>query len=62
MGEAFSKQNTYIAPNDYIEGNSALYFAMSFFYEMSKEDAQLLDAYKTAKSNDNETKMFKIFQ
>lgn len=62
LGEAFSKQNTYIAPNDYIEANSALYFAMSFFYEMSKEGAQLLDAYKTAKSNDNETKMFKIFQ
>ncbi len=62
LAKSFSKQNIYIAPDNYIEASSALYFAISFFYEMSKDGARLLDAYKTAKANDKETKMFQIFQ
>lgn len=62
LAKVFSKQNTYIAPDDYIEASSSLYFAISLFYEMSKDGARLFNAYKTAKSNDKETKMFQIFQ
>ncbi len=62
LAKAFSKQNTYIAPDDYIEASSALYFAISLFYEMSKDGVQLQDAYKIAKANDKETKLFQIFQ
>jgi len=36
LAKAFSKQNTYIASDDYTEGNAALYFAISLFYEISK--------------------------
>ncbi len=61
LAKAFSKCNTYIAPDNYIEANSALYFAISLFYEMSKDGARLKDAYKTAKENDKETKMFRLF-
>ena len=62
MAKAFSKQNTYVAPDDYIEGNAALFFAISLFYEMSKDDAQLEEAFKVAKANDSETELFQIFQ
>lgn len=62
LAEAFSKQNIYIAPDDYIEANAALYFAISLFYEMSKNGAQLDKSFKIAKATDKETKLFKIFQ
>lgn len=62
MAKAFSKQNTYVAPDDYIEGNAALYFAISLFYEMSKDDAQPEKAFKVAKAKDRETELFQIFQ
>lgn len=61
LAKAFSKNNTYIAPEKYIEGNAALYFTISIFYEMAKGTA-VDKAYKTAKSTDSETKLFKIFQ
>lgn len=62
IAKAFSKQNTYIAPDDYIEGNAALYFAISLFYELSKEGARLEEAFKVAKANESETELFQIFQ
>ena len=62
MAKAFSKQNTYIAPIDYIEGSAALYFAISLFYEMSKDGAQLEDAFKVAKAKDSETELFQLFR
>lgn len=61
IAKAFSKQNTYIAPNDYVEGSAALYFAISLFYEMSKEGMQLEEAFKVAKGNDSETELFRLF-
>ena len=61
LAKVFSKQNTYIAPNDYIDGNAALYFAISLFYEMSKDGVQLEDAYTVAKAKDSETNLFQIF-
>lgn len=62
IAKVFSKQNTYIAPDDYIEGNAALYFAISLFYEMSKDGAQLEESFKIAKAKDRETELFQIFQ
>lgn len=61
LAKVFSKQNTYIASNDYTEGNAALYFAISLFYEMSKDAAQLDKSFKIAKATDSETKLFQIF-
>ena len=61
IAKAFSKQNTYIAPIDYIEGSAALYFAISLFYEMSKDGARLEEAYKVAKASDSETELFQLF-
>ena len=61
LAKAFSKKNTYIASDDYTEGNAALYFAISFFYEMSK-GTDLDKAYKIAKATDSETKLFQIFR
>lgn len=61
IAEAFAKQNIYIAPNDYIEGSAALYFAISLFYELSKDGAQLEEAFKVARGKDSETELFQLF-
>ena len=62
LAKVFSKENTYIAPNNYVEGNAALYFVISFFYELSKDTMPLQDAYNTAKAHDEETRLFQLFQ
>jgi len=61
IAKAFAKQNIYIAPNDYIEGSAALYFAISLFYEMSKDGAQLEESFKVARGKDSETELFQLF-
>lgn len=61
LADVFSKKNTYIAPIDYVDSNAALFFTVSLFYEMSKDDVQLKSAYKTAKAADKETKLFHMF-
>ena len=61
MAAAFSKQNTYIASDDYTEGNAALYFAVSLFYELSKGTI-LEEAYEKAKATDSETALFRLFR
>lgn len=61
MAKAFSKQNIYIAPKDYVEGNAAVYFLISLFYELCKEDVSLKDAFEIAKATDSETGLFEMF-
>ena len=61
MATAFAKQNTYIASNDYTEGNAALYFAVTLFYELSKDGVTVAEAFKKAKSTDSETQLFQIY-
>lgn len=61
LATVFSKQNTYIASADYTEGNAALYFAISLFYELSKDGVSIEDAYEKAMGTDNETQYFKMF-
>lgn len=61
MATAFAKQNTYVASNDYTEGNAALYFAVTLFYELSKDGVSVAEAFKKAKSTDSETQLFQIY-
>ena len=61
LAKAFAKNNnTYIAPTDYIEGDSTLMFAVLFFYYLCS-DIHKLDieaGYKKASSLDSETNYY----
>ncbi|MFA6730626.1 MAG: hypothetical protein WCR95_06490 [Eubacteriales bacterium] len=59
MIAAFAKtDNTYIAPGDYIEGNSALFFTIKFFYEMAHNKKSIYDAFILSQETDQETELF----
>lgn len=58
---AFSKNNQYIAPMDYVAGNSALYFAARFFYEIAQNGCTVYDAWQRASSTDEETGYFAFY-
>lgn len=63
MAEAFSKGGcTYIAPDGYVEGNSALMFVTRFFYELLQNNSEIEFAFNTAQGIDAETGMFVIAQ
>lgn len=58
MVAAFSShQNIYIAPMDYIEGNSSLFFVISFFYMLS-QNKNVKEAFKLSQKHDKETSLF----
>lgn len=57
----FSKYNHYIAPTDYVAGNSALCFAVRFFYEIAQNKRTIHDAYLLAAGTDEETGYFEYF-
>lgn len=61
LASAFSNKNTYIAPYDYMEGKSCIFFVIRFFYEMAANQKSIYEAYEIAKSSDNETKPFTLF-
>ena len=56
----FSKDNTYIAPYDYIDGNAAVFFVIHLFYEMCQNGRTLEEAYTLASGTDNETALFTL--
>lgn len=59
MSDIFRKGGcTYIAPADYVEGNSALMFAIRFFYEVLQNKASVELAFESARETDDETKLF----
>ncbi len=58
---AFSVSNVYIAPEDYVEGRSALFFAIKFFYEVLQNGKDEKNAYELAKSSDTETSLFRFY-
>lgn len=60
LASVFSAHNTYIAPSDYIEGNSTLIFAIRFFYELAQNKKSIPDACETARSIDSETSLFQL--
>ena len=61
--KAFARNgNTYIAPTDDPEGNSALIFVQLFFYYLCYNDFNIDEAHKKASGLDEETAMFKLFR
>lgn len=60
IARGFAKENCYIAPDDYVEGNSALMFVLSFFYALLQNEKSIEDAFQVAGAIDDETKLFKM--
>lgn len=59
MRNAFSRENFYLAPRDYVEGNAAVFFMIHLFYELSK-GRSLSEAAALAQATDGETALFEI--
>lgn len=53
--------HSYIAPDDYIDGNSSLMFVIRFMYEMINNKKNQQDAFEIAKSIDEECLMYQRF-
>lgn len=53
--------HSYIGPDDYIDGNSALIFIIKFMYEVINNKKSQQEAYEIAKSIDEETSMFQLY-
>lgn len=62
LADAFSANNIYIAPRGYIEGNAALFFTISFFYQLTSRKCDITQAYLSAKETDDETRLFLLYQ
>ena len=60
LSDAFTAGNTYIAPMDDVEGNSALMFAIRFFYELAQNGRSIPDACQLARNIDSETALFHL--
>ena len=60
LADAFARDNTYIAPTDDVEGNSALLFAIRFFYELAQNGRTVSEACSLARSTDEETSLFHL--
>ena len=55
---AFSKENVYIAPAGYVEGDAVLLFLVDFFYQIIRRRLTIEDAWTHARSLDEETAQF----
>ena len=64
MADAFLNKGAdiYIAPNDYPDGNAALYFLNSFYYYLFCKDLPVKEAFSRAKARDKCMAMFKLFE
>lgn len=62
MRDVFAENNTYIAPCDYVEGRSALFFAVRFFYELLQNSHSVREAFEIAKHTDTETDLFEFYE
>lgn len=62
IATAFSANNTYIAPWDYVDSNAALFFTIKLFYELTSKQCAIKDAYLSARETDNETQLFCLYQ
>ncbi|OAV42838.1 hypothetical protein [Lewinella sp. 4G2] len=64
MADAFLSRGVeqYLGPGDYPEGSSALYFAISFCYQYLVRGRSVRDSYEIARSTDEETGMFRLFE
>lgn len=61
LASAFSRENAYIAPADYIEGNAVLLFLVDFFYQVVQRNLTIEDAWNHARSLDEETALFSFY-
>uniref|UniRef100_UPI00402ACA6C delta-aminolevulinic acid dehydratase n=1 Tax=Bacillus sp. DX2.2 TaxID=3073452 RepID=UPI00402ACA6C len=52
---------SYIAPDDYIDGNANLMFVIRFMYEIIQNKRSQQEAFTIAKSIDEETSMYKRY-
>lgn len=57
LAEAFlnSGCSTYIGPDDDVDGNSALMFALRFYFEIIQNNKSVKEAFAIAKATDEET-------
>jgi hypothetical protein len=62
VAAVFSKENNYIAPYDYVEGNAVLLFMVDFFYQIIQRNLSIEDAWKHARSLDDETAQFAFYK
>ncbi|MGE6516985.1 delta-aminolevulinic acid dehydratase [Bacillus mycoides] len=63
LADAFLKSGcqSYIGPDDYIDGNSNLMFVVRFMYEMMNNHKSQQEAFDIAKSIDEETAMYQLY-
>lgn len=61
LSQAFSDQNKYIGPSDYVDGNSCLMFIYQLFHQLYKK-VTLEEAVRHAKAIDSDTNQFVLFQ
>ena len=54
--------NSYIAPEDYPEGNSDLFFVIRFFYELIQNEKTAREAFEAARATDSETGMYRFWE
>lgn len=54
--------HSYIAPDDYIDGNSSLMFVIRFMYEIINNEKSQKEAYEIAKSIDKETLIYQLYE
>lgn len=52
----------FIGATDYIEGNTATFFTVHFYYEILTNQRTAKEAFEIAKKTDNETKLFEFYE
>lgn len=62
LAAVFSRENDYVAPADYVEGNAALLFLVDFFYQIIQRKTSVEDAWSHAHSLDEETAQFAFYK
>lgn len=64
LGELYKEfnrnNNTFVAPTDYIEGNSSLLFIVNLFYHLSS-GSSFKDSFAIASTIDSETKLYNFY-
>lgn len=53
--------HSYLAPDDYIEGNANLMFLIHFFYEIITNHRSQQEAFELAQATDLETALYKLY-
>ncbi len=64
MSQAFfaSGASYYIAPDGYPDGSAALYFTISFYYNLFYGKLSIEESYGKANRHDAETQLFKLYK